>query len=183
MSNFLNIVSSVGVGLGLAAAALLCLAGITLSCLSLSGTWLVTAATLLIVLITDTPFPTMWTVIAFIVLSTLVEVAEVAAAAWGVKRRGGSNLAGAAAVAGGLAGLILGTIIPIPILGNLIGMLAGSFGLVFVVERRRLRKTDEAANIALGAVLGRVTIIALKVCVTMGMTAYLFIRMVHQGTS
>ncbi len=176
MSNFLNIASSVGVGLGLAAAALLCLTGITLSCLSLSGTWLVTAATALIVLITDTPFPSLWTVIAFVVLSALVEVVELAAAAWGVKRRGGSKLAGVMAVVGGMAGLVLGTAIPIPILGNLIGMLAGSFGLVFVVEHRRLKKTGEAANIALGAVLGRVTIIALKLCVTMGMTAYLIIR-------
>ncbi len=181
MANFLNIAGSVGVGLGLAAAALLCLAGIALSCLSLSGTWLVVAATALIALITDTPFPTLWTVIAFIVLSALVEVAEVAAGAWGVKRRGGSKLAGAMAVVGGLAGLVLGTIIPVPLLGNLIGMLAGSFGLVFVVERRRLRKTNEAAVIAWGAVLGRVTMIAFKVCVTMGMTAYLFIRMAVQS--
>ncbi len=174
MADFLNFVVS---SLGLVAAVLLCLAGVVISCLSLSGTWLVVAATTLAALITDGTFPNLKTVIAFAVLSALVEVVEIAAGAWGVRRRGGSWLAGVMAVVGGMLGLALGTIIPVPILGSLIGMLAGSFGLVFAVERYRLRRTGEAAGIAWGAVLGRVFMIALKVCVTMGMTVYLFIGM------
>ena len=178
MVDFLNLAVS---GFGLAIAALLCIAGVILSCLSLSGTWLVAAATALTVLVTDSPFPNLWTVIVFVVLSAFVEIAEIVAVAWGVKRRGGSKLAGVMAVVGGMLGLVLGTIIPVPILGSLIGMLAGSFGLVFVVERHRLKRTGEAAGIAWGAVLGRVFMIALKVCVTMGMTVYLFVGMAVQS--
>ena len=168
-------------GLGLVIAALLCISGVVLSCLSLSGMWLAVAAAVLAALTTDGAFPGLWTVIVFATLSALVEVAEFAAGAWGVKRRGGSKLAGLMAVVGGMLGLALGSFIPVPVLGNLIGMLIGSFGLVFAVERHRLRKTGEAASIAWGAVLGRVFMIVLKVCVTMGMTAYLFIGMMVQS--
>ncbi len=168
-------------GLGLVIAALLCISGVVLSCLSLSGMWLALAAAVLAALTTDGTFPGLWTVIVFAALSALVEVAEFAAVAWGVKRRGGSKLAGVMAVVGSMLGLALGSFIPVPILGNLIGMLMGSFGLVFAVERHRLRRTGEAASIAWGAVLGRVFMIALKVCVTMGMTAYLFIGMAIQA--
>ncbi len=168
-------------GLGLVIAALLCISGVVLSCLSLSGMWLAVAAAVLVAVTTDGAFPGLWTVIVFVVLSALVEAADIAAGAWGVKRRGGSKLAGLMAVVGGMLGLALGSFIPVPVLGNLIGMLIGSFGLVFAVERHRLRKTGEAASIAWGAVLGRVFMIVLKVCVTMGMTAYLFIGMMVQS--
>ncbi len=178
MADFLN---SAAFGLGLAAVTIMCAAGVVVSCLSLSGMWLVAAAAALAAVITDGPFPNMWTVIAFVVLSGLVEIADIAAGAWGVRRRGGSKLAGVMAVVGGMFGLALGSFIPVPILGSLIGMLAGSFGLVFAVERHRLKRTGEAACIAWGAVLGRVFMIVLKVCVTMGMTVYLFVGMVVQS--
>ncbi len=174
MIDFLH---SAAFGLALAVVAIMCAAGVVISCLSLSGTWLVTAAAALAAVITGSAFPGTWVVIVFVVLSALVEVTEVTAGAWGVKRRGGSKLAGVMAVVGGLVGLALGSLIPVPILGNLIGMLVGSFGFVFAVERHRLKRTGEAAGIAWGAVLGRVFMIMLKVCVTMGMTAYLFIGM------
>lgn len=170
---------SAGVVLGLAAAGLLCMAGLVLSCMSLSGTWLVTAGAIIAVLLRGDAFPGWGTVVVFAVLSVLVEVLEFIAGAWVVKRRGGSKLAGVAAVAGGMLGLIVGgLLVPVPVAGSLLGMLAGSFGLVFLVERGRLE--EAAVSIAWGAVLGRVLMVVVKVCVTLGMTAWLFIGMASE---
>lgn len=180
MTEFLNSAQSVGVWAGLIVAALMCLAGIAISCLSLSGTWLVVAAAALVALVAGSDLPGAWTVvIVYAVISGLVEGAEVLSGAWGVKRRGGSYLTGVAAVAGGIAGMLLGFFIPVPLVGNLLGMLAGSFVLAFAVERYRLKKSSEdAADIALGAVMGRVAMILIKVSASLAMTGYLLWRIV-----
>ncbi len=181
MMEFLPQMQSIAVWLGLAAVVILCAAGILLSCLSISGTWLVIAGTILAAVIKHNGFPGLWTILIFIVLAAFVEVVEALSGALGVRRRGGSKLAGIAAVVGGLLGLILGTLIPVPILGNLLGMLIGGFSLVFAVERYRLKKSAQAADIAWGAVLARVFIMLLKVSVSLGMTAFLFVGMAVQS--
>ena len=162
-----------GNGFGFIAVGLLCAAGLLLSCLSLSGTWLVTLATLIAAFLTGPEFPGWFTIAFFVFVSTLVEVADSVAGVWGVTKRGGSGWAGLAAFVGGLVGLVGGSIIPIPILGNLIGMMLGSFSLVYFVERHRLQKHDPAVHIAMGAVIARITIVLLKVCATLGMIVLL----------
>jgi uncharacterized protein YqgC (DUF456 family) len=168
-----------GAGLWLAyiVVGLLCLAGLALSCVSLSGTWLVVAASILAALVRSDPFPGIWTVVLFAAAAGAVEGVEAVAGAWGVKRRGGSNLAGLAAMLGGFAGLLVGGLIPIPVVGSLLGMLVCSFALAYVVERRRLR-AERAADIAWGAVTARVLVILLKVVVTLGLTAILCFGMI-----
>jgi uncharacterized protein YqgC (DUF456 family) len=157
---------------------LLCLVGVALSCLSLSGTWVVTGAAILAALIHPHPFPGIWTIVILVVIAGLVEVCEAFAGAWGVRRRGGSWVAGFAAMAGGLAGLVLGSmLIPIPVAGGLIGVVVGSFGLTFLVERHRLKKAEPAASIAFGAVLAHAAVVLIKVAVSLGMAAYLLFGM------
>jgi len=91
---------------------------------------------------------------------------------WGVRRRGGSRLAGFAAMGGGLLGLVLGSMI-LPVIGTFLGMLAGSFGLAYVVERHRLQASAPAAHIATGAVLACVAMLMLKVAVALVLVAVL----------
>ncbi len=149
---------------------LLCLAGIVLSCLSLSGTWLVLAATGLVAWVRWPEFPGIGTLVVFLILCIGVEIAEAMAAAWGVQKRGGSKATGWAALGGGFLGMILGGfIIPVPVFGNLLGMLLGSFGCAFWVEHARMNKADHAAHVATGAVLARLGVIFLKVAVTLAM--------------
>jgi hypothetical protein len=62
--------------------------------------------------------------------------------------------------------------------GSLVGMLIGSFALAYAVERRRLNDGPQAAHIARGAVLARLLMIFLKVAVTLGMSAWLWIGIV-----
>lgn len=150
-------------------AGLLCLVGFILSCLSLSGTWLVLAASGLVAWVRWPEFPGIGTLVVFLLLCIGVELAEAMAGSWGVQKRGGSKAAGWAALGGGLLGMLLGGFIPIPVLGNLLGMLAGSFGCAFLVEHAKMKKAGHAAHVATGAVLSRLAVIFLKIGVTLAM--------------
>ena len=156
-------------------AGLLCLVGFVLSCLSLSGTWLVLAATGLVAWARWPESPGIGTLVVFLILCIGVEIIEALAAAWGVQKRGGSKATGWAALGGGFLGMILGGFLPIPVLGNLLGMLAVSFGCAFLVEHAKMKKSDHAAHVATGAVLARLRVVFLKVGITLAMTATLII--------
>lgn len=168
--------STVGHGAGFLAVALLCLAGILLSAFSFSGTWLVLGAAMLAAWLGGPEFPGPITLVVFALVCAAIEVAEWLAGMWGVQRRGGSKPAGFAALAGGIAGMVLGSMI-VPVIGTLLGMMAGSFGLAYFVERRRLLKHEHALHIATGAVLARIGMLLLKVATTLAMTAALYIGM------
>ncbi len=158
--------------------ALLCLLGLLLSAVGVSGTWLVVGAAALAAAHGSGDFPDGGVVLAMAVLSALVELAEWTAAHWGIRRSGGSRLAGFAAMAGGLIGALLGLFIPIPLVGSLAGLMAGSFGLAFLVERSRLRHDGRAARIAAGAVFAALAVLLLKSVVTLGMALWLWIGLV-----
>jgi uncharacterized protein YqgC (DUF456 family) len=174
MSEFLHYLQPVLSGIVYVVMALLCTAAMLLSCVTLSGTWLVLLAAILALLLPEKAFPGIWTIACFALIAAGVEATEAVAGAWGVRKRGGSKLAGVLAVVGGLIGLVLGSFIPVLILGNLIGMITVSFVLVYVVEKKRLQKSGEAANVAWGTVLGRVFVLLLKVIATLGMITYLW---------
>ena len=70
--------------------------------------------------------------------------------------------------------MILGSlVIPIPLVGGLIGMMAGSFALVYWVEKRRLQKSESAAHIAAGAVIAGMSMLLLKVVATASLILWL----------
>jgi uncharacterized protein YqgC (DUF456 family) len=178
MAEFFSSLGPLWTILGLVIIVLLCLAGIVLSCLSISGTWLVAAASLIAIFTSGDEFPGWWTLVIFILLSAGVEVVEAIAGTWGVIKRGGSKLAGFLAGVGGLVGMFAGTLIPIPIAGPLIGMLVCSFALAYAAERYRLKKSEPALSIAWGAVVARVLVVLVKVTVTLGMAGALLIGMI-----
>ncbi len=147
-------------------AGLTCLVGLVMSCLSLSGTWAVLLATGLVAWVRWPAFPGLGTLGVFLLLCIGVEVLEAFAGTWGIQKRGGSKAAGWAALGGGFLGMILGSFIPVPILGTLIGMMIGSFGCAFLVEQAKMKKVNHAAHVAFGAVLARIGVIFLKVGIT-----------------
>lgn len=156
-------------------AGILCLAGFILSSLSLSGTWLILAASGLLAWSRWPQFPNIGTLILFLLLCIGVEIIEALASAWGVQKRGGSKAAGWAALGGGFLGMILGSFIPVPVIGSLIGMIAGSFGGAFLVEHAKMKKADHAAHVATGAVIARIGVIFLKLGTTLAMIVILTI--------
>lgn len=151
----------------------LCLAGIFLSLFALSGTWLVVGAAILALFLPTPRAVGIWTVFSFLALAVLMELLEWLAGAWGVYKRGGSRLGSLMALIGGVAGFFLGFSIPIPLIGNFVGMLLLSFLLVFLVERQRLGQDGPAAHIALGAVLARVIMVLVKTGAALGMSFWL----------
>ena len=151
----------------------LCLSGIFLSLFSLSGTWLVVGAAILAAFLPGENAPGILTVLSFLVLAFLMEALEWLAGSWGVYKRGGSRLGSLMALIGGVLGFFLGFAIPIPLIGNFVGMLALSFLLVFWVERQRLGHDRQAAHIAWGAVLARVYMVLLKTGAALGMSFWL----------
>lgn len=153
---------------------LLCAAGVLLSAVGISGTWLVLGACAIAAPLTGSAFPGWGIVAIFAAAAVAVDTVEWFAGHWGVRRRGGSRLAGLAAILGGLAGLVLGTL-ALPVVGSFLGMVAGSFALAYVVERRRLKSSAPAAHIATGAVLACVAMLLLKVLVTLCMALWLLV--------
>jgi uncharacterized protein YqgC (DUF456 family) len=165
-------ISDAGIILLQVFAAGLCLVGLVLSCLSISGTWLVCLAAILTTWLTGPAYPGWIAVATFLLLSVLVEGAEFAASSMGVMQKGGSKQAGWAAFGGALIGTIVGSFF-LPPIGSLIGMLVGSFVLVYIVEKKRLENNQQAVDIATGAVVARVLVIFLKVGVTLGMIIWM----------
>jgi uncharacterized protein YqgC (DUF456 family) len=149
---------------------LLCLIGLLLSALAFSGTWLVLLAALITFFSAGVPSVT--TLAAFLLICIAVEVIEALAGWLGVQKRGGSKLASAAAVAGGLLGALAGSAV-FPVIGTLLGMLAGSFALAFLVESNRLKHHGQAAHIAWGTVWARLLILFVKLTLTLGMSIWL----------
>ena len=165
--------SVAGVFLAWTACALLCLGGLILAVFSISGTWLVLGAAIGAALLTGPgEFPGGPALLAFGAVCAAVDIIEWFAAAWGVRRRGGSAAAGWMALLGSLAGAILGGMV-VPVLGSLVGMLLGSFALVYVTERRRLQRADRAAHVARGAVLAGISVLLLKIVATAGLVIWL----------
>jgi len=139
-----------------------CLAGILVSCLSFTGTWVISAAAVLAAWLSGPGFPGWVTVGVLLVFSGLTELIEFLAGHWGVTGRGGSRTAGVAAVAGGLLGMFLGSLL-VPVIGPILGTFIGSFGLSYLAERARMRTHREAASVARGALVARGAVIVFKV--------------------
>jgi uncharacterized protein YqgC (DUF456 family) len=149
---------------------LLCTAGIILSALSFSGTWVVLAAAAITrAMLTQ---PSWGVLIIFLVLCVITEVIEAVAGYHGVQKRGGSKMAGAGALIGGLIGAVAGSSV-LPVIGTIAGMLVGSFGLAYVIEKSKVKHHEQAARVAMGAVWARLSVMFIKTFVTMVMTAWL----------
>ena len=159
-------------------AIILCAGALILSAMSLSGTWLVFTAAVILSLLLESSFPWWWISGAFLMVCMIVEAVEFGAGYLGVKKRGGSRHAGVMAALGGLSGMLIGgLLIPAPIIGNIIGLLVGSFMGAYIVEKKRLNNGNNARKIAAGAVIARLSVLMLKVIVTLGMITVLIIGM------
>ncbi|MFA7256509.1 MAG: DUF456 domain-containing protein [Kiritimatiellales bacterium] len=150
--------------------ALLCLIGLLLSTLAFSGTWMVLLAALITKI--SIGFPNIGTLVIFAGLCIATEGFEALAGFLGVQKRGGSRLAGLAALIGGLVGTGIGTGI-FPILGTFAGMILGSFGAAFLTEWLRLKHHGQAAHIAWGTIWARLAVLFLKTALTLGMSIWL----------
>ena len=159
----------------------ICLVGLVLSALSLSGTWAILLGTGILTWFFWPDFPGLQTFLLFLLLCIGVEILEFFAGNWGVRKRGGSKAAGLAALGGGFLGMILGGFV-VPLAGNILGMLLGSFIAAFLVEYNRVKTTATASYIAFGAVMARLGVLFLKVGISLVMIIILVAGLILSRT-
>lgn len=151
----------------------LCALGMLLSCVTLSGMWLVLAAAGVAWHLAEPGgFPGAWTLAGMAAVCTVSEVWTTVAASWGVAKRGGGKASVWWAFWGSLAGAVVGgMVVPVPLVGSLVGMAVGSFVPVYAAERRRLQ--GNAGYVARGAVWATLAAWGVKVGTTAALIAWL----------
>lgn len=174
MDALFEIVSRVASLAGMIYLAALCGVGVLLSGLGFSGTWLVVLAGVSAFLMPGRAFPGLGTVLLFTYLAVLVEIAEYVLTFWGVKRQHGSTRAGVVALAGSMLGALVGSILPVPIFGAIVGIPVGGFFAVYAYERSRNRGIGGSLRVAAGVLLARFGVILMKLTITLSMTVWLF---------
>jgi uncharacterized protein len=125
--------------------------------------------------------------IALFVLALVGEILEFITGAMGAKQAGGSKRAAALAIVGsvvaGLAGLVIGTpLIPIPVVGSLVGLvLLGALGAMagaILGETWKGRTSDESWRAGVGAFRGRLLGTLAKMAVGLAMVIVVVAAMV-----
>lgn len=134
--------------------------------LGMPGNWLIVATSIACALgrpETSSTHVAWGTVLAILTIAIVGELLEFAAGALGARRMGGSRrgavLAVGGSIVGAITGLFAGTLIPIPIVGNLIASLllgaAGAFAGASVGERWAGKDWDTSFQIGGAAFWGR----------------------------
>lgn len=133
-----------------------------LTVLSLPGNWLMvlTAAVAAWLLATEgVAGPGMFgypVLIAAVVLATIGEILEFLLGAAGARKAGGSKRAAAASIVGAIIGGIVATpLIPIPLVGTLVGVCAGAFIGAMAVELMIGKPMEASLASGKGAAVGR----------------------------
>lgn len=105
-----------------------------------------------------------WALVVMAAIALLAEIFELVAGSAGSRRAGGSRRGALLALAGSLAGGILGTfLLPIPIVGSIFGACAGAFLGALIGEVSRGRPMKESLRSGKGAATGRCFGMAAKV--------------------
>jgi uncharacterized protein YqgC (DUF456 family) len=142
------------------------LIGLILAAFTLPGLWLMLGAAAIYAWITHGYYLSFQTLIALLILAVTAEIMELVFGGAGAKKAGASGWG----IAGGLLGAIIGGIfltplIPIPILGTIIGICLGSFAGAFAVELFLGQPITQSLKIGFGAAKGRLTGIIGKIAI------------------
>jgi uncharacterized protein len=137
------------------------LAGLVLVPLGLPGLWVMAAGFLGYGWLTGFRSISVAMMAIVVGLAFLGEIVESWLGFRYARRYGGSSRAGWGALVGGLIGAVIG--VPVPVVGSVIGAFAGSFAGAVVLEYSRSRRAAVAVAAGWGAVLGRAAAAAAKI--------------------
>ena len=151
MSDVVAVLVLAGCGLG----------GLILIPLGLPGLWIMAAGYLGYGWLTGFRSVTMASIAIVVGLAFVGEVVESWLGFRFARRYGGSRRAGWGALAGGLVGAAVG--VPVPVVGSVIGAFVGSFAGAAVFEYAGSRRADVAVGAGWGAVVGRAAAAAAKI--------------------
>lgn len=143
-----------------------CVLGVLLTAVRLPGTWL------LVVTALAYAWWTAWQQFSLTMVCILGGIAligegiELVASVYAARRAGATRQAGWGAIIGGFLGMLfLSFLVPIPLIGTMVGALVGCFAGALVAEMAMQKKLAHGAKVgvfaALGFVLGTATKLAL----------------------
>ncbi|MFP6582409.1 MAG: DUF456 family protein [Candidatus Hydrogenedentota bacterium] len=138
---------------------LVILLALMLDLVGLFGNWLILLAVACVWAISGFEYFGPYTLGILLGLALLGEVLETAAAGFGAAKFGGGKGSIVASVVGALVGGIIGTaLIPIPLVGTVVGACLGAFASATLYElQRQEHSIDGAVRVGFGAALGKVT--------------------------
>jgi uncharacterized protein YqgC (DUF456 family) len=147
------------------------LCGLVLCAFTLPGTWLMLIGAAVYAAMTRGHYLGWKTLLALFVLALTAEVGEFVLGGAGAKKAGASKWGIFGALVGAvLGGIFLQGLVPIPILGAVVGICLGSFAGAFAVELFLGRPVWQSVRIGFGAAKGRFMGIVGKV--TIGFTMF-----------
>jgi uncharacterized protein YqgC (DUF456 family) len=149
--------------------------------LGLPGTWLMVASTALVAWwqwgdpeTGQAGMFSLATLIAIVALAAVAEIAEFLTGVVGSKQAGGTRWGSVGAIGGGILGAIVATpLIPVPILGSLIGACGGAAVGAGALELISGRKMAESARSGVGAGMG--TLVGRMVKLVAGIAIWLIV--------
>jgi uncharacterized protein len=144
-----------------------------LSAVGLPGNWLMVATTAAVAVWQwDSRMIGPWALAGVVVLAVAGEAMETLSGAVAARRAGGSRKAALGAIAGGLLGGLVGTgLMPVPVLGTLIGVAVGAFAGAVALEMIGGAPVDRSVRSGAGAAVGQ----SLGVLAKMAMGAAIWI--------
>ncbi len=160
---------------GMVAFIVVLLLGIISPFFGLPGTFIIVADTLVYGLATRFQKITVWFLLLLLGLAVAGEIFEFFSNIFGAKHYGASRLGLIGAFLGGIAGIFAGNSL-LPVLGPLVGGLVGAFVGAFLFELFRKEGSKRAITAGLGAFLGRVAAISVKVFITIIMVVLILTK-------
>jgi hypothetical protein len=163
--------SSVAEWAGVAVVVVVCLVSVVMAALRLPGTWLIVATAGVFGWATGWNSISGGTIILLTIAAVVAELAELLASAVTVRHAGASRRASWGSLIGGFLGMIfLSFLVPIPLLGTIVGALLGCIAGAVIAEMSTGRALDQGTKVgmfsALGFALGSAakTAIAVAMC-------------------
>lgn len=152
----------------------LCLLGVLMTAVRLPGTWLLLAAAVAYGWYTGWERIGTATVLILAGVAIVGEVVEILAAVVTARRAGATKQAAWGALIGGFVGMLfLSFLVPIPLVGSMVGAVVGCFGGALLTELAMKKNLARGAKVGVFAALGFAIGTATKVAVAMAMAVVL----------
>jgi hypothetical protein len=130
--------------------------GLYLTLLNMPGLWVMVAATAIYAALNHFAYAGIKTLIAIAVLALIAELVDLGAAGAGAKKAGASRRGLWGAIIGGfVGGLFLTGLVPIPVVGTLIGICLGTFAGAIAGELTSGSQVTQSVRVGVGAAWGR----------------------------
>ncbi len=154
------------------AVCLVCLFGVALTAVRMPGTWLLLGGVALYGLCTEWQTVTWGLLLLLTVLAIAGEIVEFFTSAVTARKAGGSRRAAWGGLVGGVLGMVfLSFLVPIPIIGSMVGALAGCFVGAAIAEVSHHSHLGKSTRVGFFAALGMALGTAGKVAFALAMSA------------